>query len=103
MYLTIRTSAREVRAVFNTYVLPGVLSGQFFELVLPPGRPSASSHQPAGTLSQFVLYMDGGNVVAEAHRFLLPDGEIGASGLPDPKGVLFEGQWLVPDERSSLG
>lgn len=98
MHESVITSAREVRAVFNTYVLPKVLSGQLFELVVPSGRPAAASHQPSGTLSQSVYYLDGHDLIAEAHRFLLPDGETGASGLPDPKGVLFEGQWLVAED-----
>ena len=31
-----------------------------------------------------------GNEVARAHRYLRPDGEIGLSGKPDPKRVVFE-------------
>lgn len=97
MYESVITSAREVRAVFNTYVLPRVRSGEILELALPATRSAAASRQPPGTLSQTVLYLDRFRVVARAHRFVLPDGEVGASGLPDPKRVLFEGQWLVAD------
>lgn len=48
---------------------------------------------PVGTRSQLVRYFDGENLVTEVHRYLLPDGSIGASGMPDPKGVLHDGQW----------
>ena len=40
---------------------------------------------------------NGHEIVAAAHCFVLPDGELGASGLPDPKAVLFEGQWLMAE------
>lgn len=49
---------------------------------------------PRGTRSQFVVYRDGSQEVARAHRYLLPSGQVGASGRPDPKrniccGVIF--------------
>ena len=51
----------------------------------PPG-------EPRGTRSQYISYFDeAGNEVARVHRYLRPDGSIGASGLPDPKAVLHEG------------
>ena len=97
MYERITTSARELRAVFNAYVLPRVLSGEIFEFPLQPQGPTASSGQPPGTMSQTLIYSNGHEIVAAAHCFVLPDGELGASGLPDPKAVLFEGQWLMAE------
>ena len=97
MHERITTSARELRAIFNAHVLPRVLSGEIVELPLRPQRPAASSGQPTGASSQTLLYLDGREVVARAHCFVLPDGELGASGLPDPKAVLFEGQWLMAE------
>ncbi|WP_420445381.1 hypothetical protein [Candidatus Poriferisodalis sp.] len=94
MQYTTPTSARELRAIFNSYVLPRVHSGEYFALPLPPTEPAASSGQPSGTLSQTVIYMNGREMVAFAHQFVSADGETGASGLPDPKLVLFEGEWL---------
>ncbi len=45
---------------------------------------------PHCTMSQRLGFRDGdGKTVAEAHRFLKPDGEIGGSGLLDPK-VIFD-------------
>ena len=102
MYETIVTSTREIRSVFNSYILPRVRSGELFELTLAVTQPGARSGQPPGTLSQALLYLDERETVATAHRFLTPDGEIGASGLPDPKAVLFEGQWLVAEEPAAV-
>lgn len=96
------TSAREVRAVFNTYVLPRVQNGELHELTLPATPASAAAGQPPGTLSQQVRYLDENGVVARAHRFVLPDGELGASGLPDPKAVLFQGRWLVVESEAAV-
>jgi hypothetical protein len=41
--------------------------------------------QPIGTRSQIVLYRRDKVLVAIVHQYLLADGRIGASGLPDPK------------------
>jgi hypothetical protein len=95
MYESIITSALEVRAVFNAYFQPRVENGELLQLSLPATLTGHTSGQPVGTLSETLLYLDERGVVARAHRFLTPDGEISASGLPDPKAVLFEGQWLV--------
>jgi len=48
-----------------------------------------SAGQPAGTMSQRVLYLEGDRLIAVAHQYLLPDGTIGGSGrrLPDPKWI----------------
>jgi hypothetical protein len=50
-------------------------------------------HQPPGSLSQFVEYVDPvtGAVLAQVHRYLLTDGSLGASGHPDPKTVVIQG------------
>ena len=47
--------------------------------------PSPTYHQPKGTKSQKIGYFDRNGIkVAEVHQYLLPDGSIGASGIPDP-------------------
>lgn len=48
---------------------------------------------PAGTRSQILHYytLDLKSKVAIVHRYLRPDGKLGASGMPDPKQVLDEG------------
>ncbi|OGF57219.1 MAG: hypothetical protein A2Z21_02140 [Candidatus Fraserbacteria bacterium RBG_16_55_9] len=48
---------------------------------------------PWCTHSQTVAYFDHqGNFVAEVHQFLRPDGKLGASGLPDPKRLFYNGE-----------
>lgn len=54
-------------------------------------RPCALASEPAGTLSQIVAYESDGNRIALVHRYLRPDGSIGASGRPDPKELLEDG------------
>jgi hypothetical protein len=39
-----------------------------------------------------------GRMVAEVHRYLRPDGTIGASGVPDPKRISFGGTLYVADD-----
>jgi len=51
-----------------------------------------ASGQPPGTKSQRVLYKRGDVLTAVVHQYMLPDGSIGASGLPDPK-------WLRDGDR----
>ncbi len=41
---------------------------------------------PPGTRSQIIRYTDSsGKLIVVLHRYLRPDGSLGASGLPDPK------------------
>lgn len=89
------TSPEEVRAVFNAYVLPRVRSGELAELVRSSSAPSPISGQPHGTSSQRVVYLNRGQPIAVAHRFVAPDGSIGGSGRPDPKAVRFGNEWLI--------
>jgi hypothetical protein len=55
-------------------------------------RAPAERGQPAGTLGQRVQYFRGAELTAVVHQYLLPDGSIGGSGLPDPK-------WLRDGDR----
>ena len=91
----IYTSPDEVRAIFNTYVLPRVRSGELDEFVESSGAPSPASGQPDGTRSERVVYFHGGQQVAIAHRFVAADDSIGGSGRPDPKAVRFGNNWLI--------
>lgn len=49
---------------------------------------------PWGTRSQMVVYTDAYDVVAIVHRYLKPDGMLGAHGKPDPKTVMCCGAQL---------
>ena len=53
-----------------------------------PGPP----REPPGTRSQSVPYTLMGVKIAVCHQYLRPDGSFGASGLPDPKLVEFQGR-----------
>lgn len=53
--------------------------------------PAAYSNQPPGTLSQVFKCYEGEELVMVIHRYLLPDGRIGASGQFDPKMLLIDG------------
>lgn len=94
---TIFTSVAEVRAIFNAVVLPAVARGEVREHVRESSVPSPRSGQPPGTRSETVLYFSGSEAIAQAHRFLLKDGTLGGSGLPDPKWVVHEGAILFPE------
>lgn len=51
---------------------------------------------PHGTRKQMVAYFEGSQKVALVHQVALPDGSLGASGLPDPKELLVEDTvWFV--------
>jgi hypothetical protein len=78
-------------------------NGLYFEKVqrnqllasVESSRPAdPSKGQPPGTLSQMVWYFDATERVALVHQYLRPDGTIGASGLPDPKRLLIDGEIL---------
>jgi hypothetical protein len=87
-----RVTEEELRKLFNDNYLPKIQAGQIQEKVLRGGgrHPSLPlANEPYCTESQVVSYIDpsSNQEVARAHRYLRPDGTIGASGLPDPKRV----------------
>ena len=68
-------------------------NGELREKITHSGTPSQEIGLPPGTVSQMVSYLDeNGEELARAHRFVLPDGSIGASGKPDPKRLLKDGK-----------
>lgn len=89
------TSPRELRALFNERILPHVQSGDIVEVVLASNPASHRANQPPGTLSRTVGYFRHGRHVAEAHRYVLKDGSLGASGFPDPKLVVVDDVVLI--------
>ena len=61
-----------------------------------PSPPRAD--EPICTRSQIIAYLDAeGRRVAVVHQFVRQDGSIGASGRPDPKMLLHEGETLLPE------
>lgn len=88
----------ELCKLFNDNYLDRISTGEIQEVVMRgAGRhPSLyKAQEPYCTESQQVSYIDpaNGQEVARAHRYLRPDGTLGASGLPDPKRVFLNGVW----------
>jgi hypothetical protein len=65
-------------------VLGRLESGSLRAVVMRRSTPLVQG-LPPGTEAQIVYYFEGESRVAVVHQFVLPDGSIGASGLPDPK------------------
>jgi hypothetical protein len=77
-----------------------VAAGEASMIILKSGHPSPPrAGLPSCTRSEIVAYLDqAGHRLAEAHRYVLPDGTIGASGRADPKrlwkdGILYVAWW----------
>ena len=82
-----------MRRIFNeNNVLGRVQSGELLAVVLESRNAPTESGQPPGTLSQSISYRDpDGNEIARVHQYLLIDGNLGGSGLPDPKRLFHNG------------
>jgi hypothetical protein len=82
-----------MRGMFNELMLvERAKTGEIEEVVIHSGIPTADKGLPDGSQTQMVSYREKSGVeLARAHRFLLPDGSIGASGKPDPKRLLKDG------------
>jgi hypothetical protein len=85
-----RIPVSELRRKFNEgQYYERLRAGELSELVLEEGHPSPPrAQEPFCTRSQLVAYYEGGTKVAEVHQVVRPDGDLGASGRPDPKRLL---------------
>jgi len=84
-------NADELRKMFNKgKFLSRVKSGELKEKMLRDKHPTPSSAPvPFCSRSQMIAYINAkGQTEAKVHQYLKPNGKLGASGLPDPKGVL---------------
>jgi hypothetical protein len=61
---------------------------------LPYRDQPGPAHQPPGTRSQSVPYFLMAVKIAVCHQYILPNGQFGASGLPDPKLLEYRGHVL---------
>jgi hypothetical protein len=91
-----RITETELRKLFNDHYLDRINAGEIREIVLRGAERHPSpmlANEPYCTRSQEVSYIDPAtdDEVARAHRYLRPDGTIGASGRPDPKRVKHNG------------
>ena len=104
----------KLRELFNSAILPRIEAGELLAFVMEDGPAHPKYGQVPNTRSQMVAYYEpgksGGSVlgpkVAVAHRYLKPDGTLGASGRPDPKTILFEGRLYFgkePKTRKAKG
>ena len=67
-------------------------TGELEAVITHRGKPSPEIGLPVKTQSQTVSYRTtNGEELARAHRFVLPDGTIGASGKNDPKRIFKDG------------
>jgi hypothetical protein len=67
-----------------------VLAGEIIAEIKNSRTAPPQSGQPPGSKSQEVWYFENGEEVARVHQYVLPDGGLGASGVPDPKRI-YEG------------
>jgi hypothetical protein len=58
--------------------------------------------EPPGTRSQSVPYFLMGVKISLCHQYLRPDGTFGASGLPDPKLIEYQGHVLFCHEAKCV-
>lgn len=72
--------------------------GEFVRHVLESDHAPPLADEPFCTLSQIIAYWDRqGKEIARVHRYIRPDGTMGASGLEEPKRLLHEGiLYFVP-------
>ncbi len=102
-----RVTPEELRRLFNANYLDRIRTGEIQEIVIRgAGRhPSLyAANEPYCTESQQISYIDrqSGQELARAHRYLRPNGTLGASGLPDPKRVFLNGVWYRIIKKKNL-
>lgn len=84
----------ELRRRFNEGAYPARAdAGEFRQVITRDGHPSPErSGEPYCTRSQIIEYWThGGQKIATVHRYLRPDGTVGASGKADPKVLIERG------------
>lgn len=93
-------SPDHIRRLFNDHgYYERVLRGELLALVTSSNTPHPMSNQPPGTVSQTVVYFDGGEPIARVHQFVDAAGELRAR--PDPKYLKHDGvDYMVRSKRS---
>ncbi len=89
-----RVTPGELRRMFNRgRYAERADEGEFTIQTWRDGHPSPPrSGEPFCTRSQILAFKDAlGKRVAIVHRYLRPDGTLGASGKPDPKELVVGG------------
>jgi hypothetical protein len=99
--IPVRVSQDKLREFFRDGQYPARIQAREFRAVVysetiirPPNR--IASQEPPGTKSQMIEYLDSlGNRIALVHRYLRPDGTLGASGKEDPKALVHNGVYYI--------
>jgi hypothetical protein len=81
-----------IRQIFNENNLPKkAADGQIKQRLARNAHPELPpKREPYCTHSQIVFYYDENyEFLAVVHQYMRPDGSIGASGLPDPKKLVW--------------
>lgn len=89
-----RVTKRELQRLFNNlHFWERVCAGELSAKVKSENHPCPlEAGQPPCTWTQIVSYFDvDKQEVARVHQYKLPNGSIGASGLPDPVRLLVDG------------
>jgi hypothetical protein len=97
----VRVSPDKLRELFRDGQYPARIQAGEFRAVIysetivrPPNR--IASQEPPGTKSQMIEYLDSmRNRIALVHRYLRPDGTLGASGKEDPKALVHNGVYYI--------
>lgn len=77
-------------------------SGELKAALIYSGKPIRKVGLPEGSRSEMISYRDANDFeLARAHRYVLPDGRIGASGKPDPKRIFKDGRLYAIARRKS--
>jgi len=93
MPLAAKMGEWEMRCKFRLARLLGRFKrGQVKSILLAEWRAPKTAGQIAGTKSRTESWIDPAGIeLARVHYYKLPSGSIGASGLPDPIALLYEG------------
>lgn len=93
-----RVTPAELRERFNDAGLfERASAGELLQIVEREGPAPDALQMPDGTVSRTVWYVDADlQKLALVHEYRLPDGTVGASGLPDPKRMVVDDEiWLA--------
>ena len=89
----VNVSAVRIREIFNTSQhATSIENGEYLEVFVRDDvlqdETARKKNLPLGTRSQYLRYFNlRRQWMVEIHRYLQPDGTLGASGRPDPKRV----------------
>ena len=103
----IYVSATRLRQLFNESQYPELILQNQLEIevdnsYLLSELALQEKSLPPGTISEIIRYRDlARNLYVMVHRYVLPDGSLGASGKPDPKAILLDGTMFCWDGSQS--